>query len=773
MNTIYDPGTQTVNATTGVVTRLPFANNRIPTTQVDSVAKNIQALYPKANLAGTVANGVTTNNYQYALAAKSPREKYFGRFDADVTSNNRITGSAAWNNNWSIGVGPVAPINVISNIIFNTNNQLSDYWSISPHTMNEFRFGFMGEYDWLNPLTLDQGWPEKLGMKYSKADVFPNINITNIYALGSGLNANYKENLFDISDAVTLIRGRHTLHVGGNVVIMRADSTAWGNINGATVNFTGVYTAGSNSGSLASTSGVPYADFLLGYVKSWSAAVSPQYGGRLKSPAVFIQDDFKVSPNLTLNLGLRWSGTTGWSDVNGNARSFDPTIINPATGKPGAMWYGVNKENGRTALQKSQFAVFLPRFGFAYSLDSKTTVRGGFGLYTFSWNTDTYGSNGLGNAFTSAGNLADNTNNVSPVLMLSSDGNTNYQGSKGASINSVFKLAATTPDAYNGQSVGFQQYDAPVPILQSWNLTVQRQLRTSLMTELAYVGSRQKNLPFLTDLNQVPEDKLGPTSAQYRPYPYQSLTGNTTEGMSNYHSFQASISQRMRSGLTYNFNYTWSHMLSNQDSSGRGQSMGTQSYQRAYNAAINYGSSNFDVRHMFKGHAVYDLPFGRGRHFLNSNAVADRVIGGWNFTSTLVLQTGNPFTPIMATNNSYSLSSNNSWYPNVVGNPKLSNPTINGWFDVNAFAAPAAGTFGNMGRNIVYGPGMFSVGSTLSKSFPIWERVKFDVSANATNVLNHPSFAPPDRSIGAGHVGRITGVRVGARQVELVFKIIF
>jgi hypothetical protein len=572
---------------------------------------------------------------------------------------------------------------------------------------------------------------------------------------------------------VTLIRGRHSLSFGGNVLKMIADSTAWGNINGATLGFTGVYTAGSNTGTLASTSGVPYADFLLGYAKSWSAAVSPQYAGRLWNAAAFIQDDFKLSPKLTLNLGFRWMGTKGFSDRDGNARSFDPTILNPATGKPGAMWYGVTAANGRTALQKSQWNNWMPRVGFAYSPDKKTTVRGGFGLYTYPWNVDTYASNGLGNTFTSSGNLTDSTNNVYPVVILSSDGNTNYQGSQGSSINSRFQRAPTAPESYNGQSVGFQQYDSPVPLLYSWNFTIQRQLTASLVTEIGYVGSYQKNLPFSTDINQVPEDKLGSNSAQFRPYPFQSITGNNTEGMANYNSLQMSVTQRMRSGVTFNFNYTWAHMFANQESSAQGQQAGTIVYQRAYNSDANYGPSNFDVRHAFKGYALYELPFGHGRAHLNQNPVADKVIGGWRLSGTLVAQTGSPFTPVMNVNNSFSQSSNNAWYPNVVGNPVLANPTINRWFDVNAFASPTPGTFGNMGRNVLYGPGLFNLGMSLAKTFTIREGVMFDLTANATNALNHPSFAQPDRTIGPGRIGNITGVRVPSRQIELVFKLRF
>ncbi len=772
-NPIYDPSTQTVNAN-NVVTRQPFPGNVVPATRLDSVARKIQDFYPRPNVAGTVANGIAQNNYQYVLPANTPRIKYFGRFDADIIANHRITGSATWNDNWTQGVGPVDPVNVNDSDIMNANAQLSDYWTINPTTLNEFRIGFMAEYDKIKPRTMDQGYPQKLGLQFSKADIFPAINITNIYGLAGGnpSHANYQQNQYDISEAMTLIRGRHSLRFGANVLKMIADSTAWGNINGAALGFTGVYTAGSNTGALASTTGVPYADFLVGYAQNWSAAVSPQYAGRLWNAAGFIQDDFKVNKRLTLNLGLRWMGTKGFSDRDGNVRSFDPTITNPATGKPGAMWYGTTAANGRTSLQQSRWNSWMPRVGFAFLPDQKTTVRGGFGLYTFPWNVDTYGG-GLGNAFTSSGNLTDATNNVQPVVILSSDGNTNYQGSVGTSINSRFQRAPTAPNSYNGQSVGFQQYNSPVPLLYSWNFTIQRQLASSLMTEIAYVGSRQKNLPFNTDLNQVPEDKLGPNSAQFRPYPFQSITGNLAQGTSNYNSLQTSVTQRMRSGLTLNFNYTWSHMLSNQESSGQGQQAGTILYQRAYNPDANYGNSNFDVRHAFKGYAVYELPFGRGRAHLSQNKLADTVVGGWRVSGSVVAQSGSPFTPVMAVNNSFSLSSNNSWFPNVVGNPNLANPRIGGWFNVAAFAAPTPGTFGNMGRNILTGPGLTAVNMALAKTFNLRESFWFDLTANATNALNHPSFGLPDRLIGPGRIGNITSTRVPSRQIELVLKLRF
>jgi hypothetical protein len=774
---IYDPTSQTVDPTTGVVTRQPFPNNRLPTSIFDPVAKNIQSYYPQPNLTGTIVNGVTTNNYAYQVPSISPKRKYFGRFDADVTRNNRITGSAAWNDGPAIGVGPVCPINCINSDVFNTNNQLSDYWTINPTSINEFRIGFMGEYDTMTPQTLSQGWPAKLGLSIAKADVFPAITITNVYGLGPGSPsfANYKENNIDISDQMTLIRGRHLLHFGGEVFIFRADSTAWGAINSANLGFTGVYTAGSNVGPLASTSGVAYADFLLGYARSWSASVSPQYGGRLKNPGIFVQDDFKVSPKLTLNLGLRWEGNTGWSDEYANERSFDSTVINPATNTPGAMWYAITHTNGRTSLQKPAWNNWLPRFGFAYLLGTKTTIRGGFGMYTFPWNVDTYGG-GLGNAFTTSGNETDSTNNVQPVVILSSSGNTNYQGAKGAAINTLYQRAPTTPNAYNGQAVGFTQYTAPLPLLKSWNFTVQRQLTDNLMADIGYIGSHASHLAFPTDINQVPENLLAPNDAAFRPYPqFQSITGSATQALSNYDALQAEITRRLTSGLLFNFNYTWSHLLDNQDSSGWGSLQGATPYQRAYAPMANYGPSNFDVRHMFKGHVAYDLPFGLGRKFVNTSKALDAAIGGWKLFGDFIAQTGSPFTPYMATNNSYSQSSNNLWYPNVVGSPTAvtGGQNINTWFNVNAFASPAPGTFGNMGRNIVYGPGLSALNMSLIKTFSFTERLKLDFNASATNVLNHPSFALPDKLIGPGHKGQITGVSVGSRQMELIAKFRF
>jgi hypothetical protein len=766
--TIYDPTTQTVVGTT--LTRQSFASeygsNKIPANLISPVAKAIQAYFPAPNVPGVPVGG--TNNYSYQVPSNNVTQKYFGRVDVDLTKSNRITGSASENLNKTLSASPICPINCTNFGTSNITSQLSDYWTISQNTLNEARISLYGEYDALISSSLNLGYPTKLGLKFAKSDIFPSIAITNFYGLGPGIYFIDKENMFDLSDSVTLIRGRHSIQIGGQAVIERDDAVQFNAISAASLAFTGAYT-----GNDASHSGLAYSDFLLGYSRSWSAFNYPEYGARKKEWAGFVQDDWKVTRKLVLNLGLRYDGRIGWREVQGNLRTFDPTIVNPATNTLGAMWYQSTHTNGRTAAEAPRINNWYPRIGAAYQLNSKTSIRGGFGIYSYQWNYN-WEFPGIGQARGSNGSEADATNNISPVVTLDNDGSTNFQGSKGSSINALYKAAPTAPDAYNGQPVAAQLYHWPVSKLSGWNLDVQRQLSSRILGEIAYVGSHGSNLVFLTDLNQVPESLLSPTDVGSRPYPqFQTITTQEPWSVSNYHALQASASSRMSHGLTFNGNYTWSHFLSTLDSSGWNGQQGTQIWQNAYKPSANYGASNFDVRHAVKGSVVYQLPFGKNGMFFRNSGQLDRVIGGWTASGTVNVQSGHPFTPIMTINNSFAQSSNMTWFPNQVGSPKLANRGINGWFNVAAFQAPTAGSFGNTRRNSVYGPGLSEVNMSVHKRFAITERVSFDFSGNATNVLNHPSFGLPDPAIAAGHTATIRSTTVGGRSMEFVGKIAF
>ena len=222
----------------------------------------------------------------------------------------------------------------------------------------------------------------------------------------------------------------------------------------------------------------------------------------------------------------------------------------------------------------------------------------------------------------------------------------------------------------DGQNQNYVAWHQPVGGSYQWKLQAQRQIGSNMVASLAYVASHGHDLPFPVDLNEVPEGQLAPNDQQFRPYQQfgtLAVTG-TVAGenvVSNYNSLQASIEKRLTQALSFSFNYVWSHFLSDMDSAGWGSHSGAQYWQRAYKPSANYGNSNFDVRNAFKGNVLYQLLFGQGRQFLNNNRLLDAAIGGWQVASTIVVQSGQPFTTIMSDGtNSYSLAGSNfAWYP--------------------------------------------------------------------------------------------------------------
>lgn len=744
--TIYDPTTQVVTQTPDgpVVIRQSFADeyhngNKIPANLIDPVAKAVEAYYPKPNATGQIFQGVQVNNYFYNAPNRAPATKYFGRLDWTISPTNQLNMSDTQRDFPAVGNDyDMCPIYCNHNDIDSNNSQITDVWNISPTVINEARVGYTDQLNFFQDETLNQGFPTKLGWKFAKADDFPAFNISGNCCLGLGpeTNATQKEQVFDFSDVVTLVRGRHVLHFGGEDLIYRSDETSWGNINAGSFYYTGAYTQSTVGDS---STGIGYADFLLGQTQSWSAAVSPEYGMRSKNPQAFVQDDFKVRPNLTLNLGLRYQIQTGWTEVKNNLSVFDPTVLNPPTGTLGAMWYASTHANGRHSLQKSVYNTFLPRLGFSWLAKPNMTIRGGFGIFAYRWSGDVYAA-GQGAALQPSGNATDQTNGISPVVILDSDGS-----------NLPYVQPTTDPAAFNGQGVTYNKYDAPVPEMYQWNLAIQRELGTNIVAQLAYVASHGKHLSFPVDINQVPENKLGPNdSPSQRPYPiYDSINGDTFNAVSNYDSLQASLQKRLTSGISFEFNYVWSHFMDYQSSSSAGGEAGANHYQNGYDPAANYGASNFDVRNALKGRLVYELPFGKGRTFLNNNPFLDSAIGGWQVASTLVLSSGLPFTPTISGNNN-SFSQAGDWYPNQIASPRPTHRSINEWFNPSAYTLPAPGTFGNVRRNSVYGPGFEAVNLSVGKTFSISHEVNLQIRADATNVFNHTNFGQPSTSLVPG-----------------------
>jgi hypothetical protein len=752
---IYDPAT----LSGGV--RQPFDNNRIPTARIDPVANNIQALYLTPTKSGL------SDNWQKQLGSKTTWPKFFGRLDYNITSANRLSFSITQRNQLN-GQGnndPICPVNCAPSNISSINSQLSDVWTITPTTVNEFRFGYTRQGNWFVPDSLGQGYPTKLGMPYMKADILPTIGITGPFNppnIQPGTNAIYAENSWQPGDVVTMIKGKHILKFGGELMMFQDNSTAWGNINGGNLSFTGDFTRSSPT---STNTGLGYADFLLGQVQRWNAAISPLVGARQKSPQLFFQDDLKVRPNLTLNLGVRYQIQNGWSERYNRLGLFDPTITNPANNTLGAMWFAPG--NGRNSIQKSVKNLVLPRIGASWSLTKDWVVRGGFGISTYPWSLDIYGQ-GMGAGANSTGDMAV-TDKLNPLFVLSNP-----------NPSLTYVSASHAPESLNGQTVTYRPYNTPVARIYQWSFSIQRELGRGMLAEAAYTGSHGINLSWQKDFNQVPASKLGTTSDPKlaRPYPlFQGINDDLYDAYSNYNSMQLSIKKRYSAGVSWEANYTWSKMLANMDSSGWSGRGGTGNWQDAYSPKSNYSLSNLDAPHMLKWAATYELPLGKGKQFLNQGGVLDYIVNGWQMSGMFNAVSGQPFTPtISGGNDSNSLAG--TWRPNVISKWKIDNWTPLKYFDPAAFAKPLVNTFGNAGRNIIRGPGAVTFDFSAHKNIRIpvmGEGGQLQLRFDALNALNHVAYGTPNTAIDGGTPAKITSLNpnVGARTLQLGVRLGF
>ena len=757
--TIYEPNTLGQGSKGG---RIPFPNNQIPASMLDPLALKFQTLFPQPNKPGY------SNNWVGTLESPNPFLKFFGRLDYNISDKNRVTFSITQSDNPALYPQPYS-FGDQSGDVDRYNAQISDVYTVSPNTVNEFRFGFTRQGNWFEPLSLNKNYPQNLGWNFNVANLPPSLQFNGNPGttwIGPSTNAIYVENAFDTSDVVTLIRGKHILKFGGEVLAYQDNSTPWGNINSGTFLFSGAFTQQAPNGS----GGLGYADFLLGQTANWSASNTPIVGFRQKVPQFFVQDDIKVTPNLTVNIGLRYQITQGWHEVANRIGDFDPTLMNPATNTLGAMWFG--GQNGRSNLEATIYDTILPRIGFAWSPKSNWVVRGGFGLYNGPWSLDTYAGGAEGLGTNSHGSLT-STDQIHPVFTLSQAtyANLNYIGPN------------RSPDSFNRQSPPYYPYHTPMLTTYQWSFSIEHQFGQGMMVQAAYVGNHGSNLSFPVDFNQVPGNLLLQSAANsanaqnLRPFPqFKTINGNTYNAISNYDALQLSFTKHFSHGLQANFNYTYSKMLDDQDSSGWGSRDGGQNYQSAYDPRMNYSLSNFDLPNMFKGSLVYDLPFGKGRTFLNnSNAVVDGFLGGWQVSTTFVLESGLPFTPLIGTSN-HSGALSGKWYPDLIGNPNVANPSVGNWFNTctvlangttfpagctnPAWAVPAVGHFGNAGRNILTAPGIEDVDISLGKNFKLplpHETGNLQLRFDALNALNHPNFGVPGNSLGTSSAGVITG----------------
>jgi hypothetical protein len=733
--TIYDPATLTFQ--NGNYVNQPFQNNTIPQTRFDKVSAAIAANFPQPNLPGLY------NNYYWVDRQTQPGKWINTKIDYNITSSQRLTGNLEIVPSM---LGYPAPDPLIDTEDWNNHeyqSEITDVWTISPRLVGEFRVSIAREHSPYFTASYGKGWSQKLGLNNPVWDVFPQTTIEGTLgtSLGTSLGGLDTEVGYGPSADFTWVKGKHIIKWGGEV------TRDWYNSSigqeGA-FDFNGIFT---RNPSISASSGEGFADFLLGLPDTWSVFAYPTTGARMWTAQPFVQDEYKIRPNLTLSGGVRWIIQSGYGEAFNRISNFDPALINAATGTPGAMTYA-GGGSGWTHLQNTHYHFFAPRVGFAWTPKPNWSIRGGYGIFSILWAQVNYGNNvaqGWGiTGYETSSDL------IHPIFTME-------QGPPQA----LYPTNATrTNDFLNGQSVGHNSPNMPMGYNEQYRINIQHQIKGGILLDVAYAGNRSLHMPATyawRDMNQVPENLLGPGNAQaMRPFPqFATIADYDPVDYGEYNALQITAKKDMGHGMMFQVNYVWSHALDSMTSNGGTGVPGM--WQDAYTPKADYGGAAVDERNVLNGNFIYRLPVGRGRYFLNRSGWSDYVLGGWELTSMFTARGGIPFTPYMGTAN-LSGALSGTWRPNRMASGKVSNPTFNGWFDPTAFVQPAPYTFGNSGRDILYGPPFTDMDFALSKKFPIrklGEGGNLTFKAETYDTFNSPNFNLPAAGIGVAGAGTI------------------
>jgi hypothetical protein len=746
---IYDPATgQTVNNT---LVRQPFAGNRIPASRISPAARNIQALYPMPQINSNFANytnfgSVRNDNYEFDIKIDhnfSDSDKLTARYSQrffdnkpahafpDPRAGGRNPGQLGFGN--TRNPGKQAVINYIK--IF------------SPRVTNDLHLGWFQVY----PKRTVAGYGEVstnslgiFGMPNGDEKLgTPDFQFTNFAPLGSSGDTLFFElqNSASVVNVLSWVRDRHTLKFGGEARKIRTDNLQ-PNPGTTRFDFAPIYT---DQRGVPNT-GFDYASFLLGLPRNFTYRIFPGFfKSRSSVYALFVQDDIRLTRKLTLNLGLRWDAPLWYHEAQNRSGVFD-------LNKGEMQQFG---QNGfRRTPWKNDWNNFGPRLGFAYNPISKTVIRGGYGLFM----VGTMSSGAFGFM------LAD------PIFADADAGR--YNSIDQVNWRATLDRIPYTPADKTGRNalaVTIFPDDNPMSYFQQWNLNVQREV-AGFMVEVGYAGSKGTHLHYGNyNLNAIPlnlaAQAQGRRIAPFVAYPQYPNGVNvaTWIGSSSYNALQIKAERRFSAGLSLLAAYTFSKLID------VGQ-IGYRDPLNNRNLDRGIGPDSAPYRATFA--YTYELPFGRGRRWMNNHRGLDLTLGGWEISGITTFQAGFPLTP---SNSIDTCVCGATIFPNVSGNPNLpkSQRNVNRWFDTSVFSSPAQWTIGNAGRGLVWGPGLANWDMTLSKFFNITESLRLQLRAEAYNLGNTPYFANPNVTAGTGTFGRITAVGNNPRLMQMAMKILF
>jgi hypothetical protein len=751
LGTIVDP-------TTGEA----FNGNQIPSTRISTASQFFNKYFDAPNLPSTAPGGLGIN-YVVTLAQKQDEMRYEGRGDYTINNKNQLSGM--WfdaryvprdypgsSPKYGAFLNPATYQNVAVNWTSTLKPTMTNLASFGFHRVwDEGVYQDAGQVDMHSLFSQMPQPPAPLGG-------LPNLSIAGFQGLYEGGGGGDNEQTYEFTDTLTWVKGKHLVEAGASY--MHWKFTNYGLDDNGSFTFNGYYTSAGNANAANYNA---FADYLLGDLTQSNYAVLPVSATPVNDRVgFFITDDWKPTSKLTLNMGLRYDVYTLYQNSPGDMSNFDPKldalVVIKGTGRPD-LFSGVPLVTGSSiGLSPSNYIgtdhkLVSPRFGFAYRPlgSSRLVLRGGYGLYYTSipW---VWGSYQLVRNAPFTAELNYNAQaGLTPTLTFANP----FPTGQGSNLAAVDPSANALPSNYR------------YPATHQWNFTAESQITPNSSVRISYLGSESEHMTQQFNLND-PFPAPVPAGSSYqgmRPYqPFSSITLWANDLTANTQQLQISARRHFASGLQFEGEFSWTKMLDN------------GSYPEGpwvtdnRNIRLDRGPDAYVRPLYFVGNYTYQLPFGKGKQFLGSaSRPLDLLIGGWQTSGIITIGNGLP----------YSLSFDSSlpnWpsnYPNKVGNPHVSNPNLNEWFNPAAYAVPANYTFGNAAPYSLSGPHYFDWDMGAFKTFPLTEKFKLTFRSDLMNVLNHPNFANPNNDISQPSAGQITWISGNPRAVQFSLRLAF
>jgi Carboxypeptidase regulatory-like domain/TonB dependent receptor len=780
-NGIIDPQTGVQVVVKDPSTGVAFAGNQIPTGRIDTVGLNLASFYP--HITGTTP----TAQYVVNDPATTGVDVYVARIDHVFGDKDRIFGRLLGQTDHTLtaSVFPTAGTDPYGSLLKEYNYNASGTWfhNFAANKINELRLTYTRRQYLFNSAGAHTDLDGQIGLNTFDNNYFPTVNVAGLQTFGApyqglaqtpAVNNSYVDNF-------SWVRGAHQIKFGGEVRTSFMNST-YPLYAGGVFSF-------NNNGTSTNTATGSLVNLLLGNVYTGSINDFETIHSIADSYAAFVQDDWKVTPHFTLNLGLRWDIDSPRKTDPNKQNSFNPTAINPVSGTPGITTFsGING----TSVYANQWDLnnFGPRVGFAWSPRDSWVVRGGFGvLYTgeYASGTPQEGNLGYGTSGTATGVYNANTGILTPAFQISSIPEF-WTTPTAADLTPGFGAAAPGQPAHT--VVTYWDHNHVNGYIYQSSFDIQRELSKNLLFDIGYLGTFAHSMPVYSfgsggySINQVPDADLAQVAANpaiaqsLRPFPqYQNVQIlDPNIGASKYNGVNVGLQKRYSHGLQLQANYTYSKFEDNAESYIELAGYpGDNTFTDYYNPKSRWGLSGNDIRHRLIVSGVYELPFGHGKRFAPGSAILEQVIGGWSFGTIAELHTGTPLTPLDAVNNTGSFS--DGVRPNLIGDPVLSagQRSSGQWFNRAAFQQNPAYTFGDAPRTFGTGPGTAQVDASLLKNFRLRETTNLQFRAEALNVLNHGNWANPNTLFGNPLFGKVTGLQSGnqSRIIQVALHLTF